>query len=340
MAVRLGNQTIKTEKPITISSTASIVGTKESEGPLSPYFDVHMEDAEWGEDSWEKCESKMQREAAKLAVQKSGYTSDDIDIIFAGDLLNQCISSGFSARELRIPFYGLYGACSTMIEGISLAAAIIDGGGADKALAVASSHFCTAERQYRNPLEYGGQRTPTAQWTVTGAGAAVLKCGMESGDGPYITHITTGKVVDFGITDTNNMGGAMAPAACDTLLAHFADTGRKPEDYDLILTGDLGKVGREVLINLLETEDYDMRNNYNDTGCMMFDFDKQDVHAGGSGCGCVAATFCGYVYKMLKERKLNRVLIVGTGALLSPTSSFQGESVPGIAHAIAISNEL
>ena len=342
MAFRLGKQTIKLERPVAVSAASSIVGTKESEGPLSGYFDVHMPDAEWGENTWEKCESKMQREAAKLAIQKSGETSDDIDIVFAGDLLNQCISSGFSARELRIPFYGLYGACSTMVEGLSLGAVIVDGGGADKVLAVASSHFCTAERQYRNPLEYGGQRTPTAQWTVTGAGAAVLKGCAENDNssGPYITHVTTGKVIDFGVTDANNMGGAMAPAACDTLLAHFADTGRKPEDYDLILTGDLGKVGREVLINLLETENYDMRNNYNDTGCMMFDFEKQDVHAGGSGCGCVAATFCGYVYKMLKEKKLNRVLIVGTGALLSPTSSFQGESVPGIAHAVAISNEL
>lgn len=340
MAVRLGKQTIKIERPVSISGTASIVGSKEGEGPLAPYFDVKMPDAEWGEDSWEKCESKMQREATKLAIQKAGETPKSIDIIVAGDLLNQCISSGFSARELSIPFYGLYGACSTMIEGISLGAVLVDGGGADKVAAVASSHFCTAERQYRNPLEYGGQRTPTAQWTVTGAGAAVIKAAAESGEGPYITHVTTGKVIDFGVTDVNNMGGAMAPAACDTLLAHFADTGRKPQDYDLILTGDLGKQGREILINLLETNEYDMHENYNDTGCMMFDFEKQDVHAGGSGCGCVAATFCGYVYKMLREKKLNRVLIVGTGALLSPTSSFQGESVPGVAHAIAVSNEL
>lgn len=337
MAVRLGRQTIKLERPAAISGACAIVGTKESEGPLSPYFDVKMPDAEWGEDSWEKCESKMQREAARLAIQNAGEKSDDINIIFAGDLLNQCISSGFSARELKIPFYGLYGACSTMIESMSIAAAMIDGGSADKGLAVASSHFCTAERQYRNPLEYGGQRTPTAQWTVTGAGAAVLKADSTQSY-PCITHITTGKVVDFGVTDVNNMGGAMAPAACDTLLAHFADTGRKPQDYDLILTGDLGKLGRDVLINLMETENYNMRDNYNDTGCMMFDFEKQDVHAGGSGCGCIAATFCGYVYKMLRSKELNRVLMVGTGALLSPTSSFQGESVPGIAHAMVVEN--
>lgn len=336
MAQRLGKQTIKFERCAAIAGTATIVGQKESEGPLSPYFDVVMPDAEWGEDTWEKCESKMQREAAKLAIHNAGESQENINIIFAGDLLNQCISSGFSARELSIPFYGLYGACSTMVESISLSAAMIDGGGADTVLAVASSHFCTAERQYRNPLEYGGQRTPTAQWTVTGAGAALLKA--DKADCPRVTHITTGRVVDFGVTDTNNMGGAMAPAACDTLLAHFADTGRRPEDYDLILTGDLGKVGREVLINLLETENYNMKDNYNDTGCMMFDFEVQDVHAGGSGCGCVAATFCGYVYKMLREKKLNRVLVVGTGALLSPTSSFQGESVPGIAHAMVIEN--
>lgn len=340
MAVRLGKQTIKLERPVRIAAAATVVGTKESEGPLSPYFDVVMPDAEWGEDTWEKCESKMQREAAKLAIRGAGLSESDINMIFAGDLLNQCISSGFSARELKIPFYGLYGACSTMVESISLAAAMIDGGGADRAAAVASSHFCTAERQYRNPLEYGGQRTPTAQWTVTGAGAAVLSEAENDTDGPYVTHLTTGKVIDFGVTDMNNMGGAMAPAACDTLLAHFADTGTKPEDYDLILTGDLGKVGREVLINLMDTENYNMKDNYNDTGCMIFDFEKQDVHAGGSGCGCVASTFCGYVYKMLKEKKLNRVLIMATGALLSPTSSFQGESVPGIAHAMVVSNTL
>ncbi len=336
MAVRLGRQTIGMTRPVTISSTATIVGTKESEGPLSPYFDVHMKDAEWGEKTWEKTESKMQKEAAKLAVQKAGKKADDIDCAFAGDLLNQCISSGFSARELGFPYYGLYGACSTMIEGLSLGAVAIDGGGNNTAVAVASSHFCTAERQYRNPLEYGGQRTPTAQWTVTGAAAAVLEA---DGGGPYITHVTTGKVVDFGVIDQNNMGGAMAPAAIDTLCAHFKDTGRSPESYDLILTGDLGKVGREIVINMMNANGFNMSDNYGDSGCMIYDMETQDVHAGGSGCGCIAVTVCGYVYEMMKSGKLNNVLVLGTGALLSPTSTMQGESVPGIAHAVAISNK-
>ena len=335
MAVRLGKQTIAMTKDISIVNTATIVGTKEAEGPLAPYFDVKMNDAEWGEETWEKTESKMQKEAAKLAVHKSGKTLQDMDCAFAGDLLNQCISSGFSARELGVPYYGLYGACSTMTEGLSLAAISIDGGGMNTVLAVASSHFCTAERQYRNPLEYGGQRPPTAQWTVTGAGAAVLESG---GGGPYITHVTTGKVVDFGVIDQNNMGGAMAPAAIDTLCAHFKDTGRSPESYDLILTGDLGTLGREVVINMMNSNGFNMSDNYGDSGCMIFDIDKQDVHAGGSGCGCIAVTTCGYIFEMMKTGKLNDVLILATGALLSPTSSLQGESVPGIAHAVALSN--
>lgn len=334
MAVRLGKQTIALETPVSIVNTGTVVGTKESEGPLAPYFDVHLNDAEWNEETWEKSESKMQREAAKLAIRKAGMEPGNIDCAFAGDLLNQCISSGFSARELEIPYYGLYGACSTMIEGLSLGAISIDGGGFDRTIAVASSHFCTAERQYRTPLEYGGQRTPTAQWTVTGAGAAVLEKRQFP---PYITHITTGKVIDFGVTDPNNMGGAMAPAAIDTLKAHFRDTKRSPKNYDLILTGDLGKVGREIVIDMMTAGGFDMEQNYNDTGCMIYDFETQDVHAGGSGCGCVAVTLCGYVFEMMKKGELNDVLILGTGALLSPTSSLQGESVPGIAHAISLS---
>lgn len=337
MSVKLGKQTIKLSKKISLMGAASIVGVKESEGPLSPYFDIKLTDAEWGEETWEKCESKMQREAIKLSIENSGLSINDIDVMFAGDLLNQCTSSGFSAREIGIPFFGIYGACSTMIEGLGLASMIADGDGFKTANITASSHFCTAERQYRNPLEYGGQRTPTAQWTVTGAGSMTIS-SKPTDNGPCITHATCGRVVDFGICDVNNMGAAMAPAAADTLLAHFKDTGRKPEDYDLILSGDLGRHGREILINMLAEYDINLSENYNDTGCMIFDFEKQDVHSGGSGCGCIATVLCGYVYKMLKEKRLNHVLLVGTGALLSPTSSFQGESVPGIAHAISISN--
>ncbi len=318
-----------------IAGYASIAGKKEGEGPLRRYFDILMEDAEWGEKTWEKTESKMQKSAVAHAVEKAGINLSDINYIFAGDLLNQCIGSSFGLRELEIPFLGVYGACSTMAETLGLAAMTVDGGFADCSAAVTSSHFCTAERQYRTPLEYGGQRTPTAQWTVTGAGALILS---KSGGAPYVTHFTAGKIVDLGITDANNMGAAMAPAAADTLLAHFKDTGKRPEDYDLILSGDLGEVGRSILVDMMNDEGYDIAENYNDCGCMIFDGKKQDTHAGGSGCGCGASTLCGYVMNRMKAGELNRVLFMATGALLSPTSTLQGESIPSVAHAVVISN--
>lgn len=333
MKKRIGKQTVRFDKKVYIKGSAAICGTKENEGPIGNDFDIIMPDAEWNEETWEKTESKMQREAVKLAVQKAGLNLSDIEYIFAGDLLNQCIGAGFGLRELDIPFFGVYGACSTMIESLSLSAAMIDGGFADNTAAVTSSHFCTAERQYRTPLAYGGQRTPTAQWTVTGAGALVLS---SNGTGPYITEITTGKICDMGVKDANNMGGAMAPAAYDTLLAHFKDSGKKPSDYDLILTGDLGKVGREILIELIAKDGYDISKNYNDCGCMIYDLQEQDVHSGGSGCGCIASVLCGHTLKRMNNGELKNVLAIGTGALLSPTSSLQGESVPGIAHAAAI----
>lgn len=318
-----------------IAGYASVAGKKEGEGPLRRYFDILMEDAEWGEKTWEKTESKMQKSAVAHAVEKAGINLSDINYIFAGDLLNQCIGSSFGLRELEIPFLGVYGACSTMAETLGLAAMTVDGGFADCSAAVTSSHFCTAERQYRTPLEYGGQRTPTAQWTVTGAGALILS---KSGGAPYVTHFTAGKIVDLGITDANNMGAAMAPAAADTLLAHFKDTGNRPEDYDLILSGDLGEVGRSILVDMMNDEGYDIAENYNDCGCMIFDGKKQDTHAGGSGCGCGASTLCGYVMNRMKAGELNRVLFMATGALLSPTSTLQGESIPSVAHAVVISN--
>ena len=333
MKKRIGKQTVRFDKKVYIKGSAAICGTKENEGPIGSDFDIIMPDAEWNEETWEKTESKMQREAVKLAVQKAGLNLSDIKYIFAGDLLNQCIGAGFGLRELDIPFFGVYGACSTMIESLSLSAAMIDGGFADNTAAVTSSHFCTAERQYRTPLAYCGQRTPTAQWTVTGAGALVLS---SNGTGPYITEITTGKICDMGVKDANNMGGAMAPAAYDTLLAHFKDSSKKPSDYDLILTGDLGKVGREILIELIAKDGYDISKNYNDCGCMIYDLQEQDVHAGGSGCGCIASVLCGHILKRMNNGELKNVLAIGTGALLSPTSSLQGESVPGIAHAAAI----
>ena len=318
-----------------IAGYASVAGKKEGEGPLRRYFDILMEDAEWGEKTWEKTESKMQKSAVAHAVEKAGINLSDINYIFAGDLLNQCIGSSFGLRELEIPFLGVYGACSTMAETLGLAAMTVDGGFADCSAAVTSSHFCTAERQYRTPLEYGGQRTPTAQWTVTGAGALILS---KSGGAPYVTHFTAGKIVDLGITDANNMGAAMAPAAADTLLAHFKDTGNRPEDYDLILSGDLGEIGRLILVDMMNDEGYDIAENYNDCGCMIFDGKKQDTHAGGSGCGCGASTLCGYVMNRMKAGELNRVLFMATGALLSPTSTLQGESIPSVAHAVVISN--
>ncbi|MBE7011081.1 MAG: stage V sporulation protein AD [Ruminococcaceae bacterium] len=337
MNKRIGKQTVKLTQPISIISSANIVGKKEGEGPLSQYFDTIMSDATWGESSWEKAESKMQNEALSHAIQKASLTPDDIDYVLAGDLLNQCISSSFALRDLSIPFFGIYGACSTMAETISLGSMLLDGDFAKNICAVTSSHFCTAERQYRQPLEYGGQRTPTAQWTVTGSGSVVLS---KNGNGPYVTHITTGKIIDMGIKDANNMGAAMAPAAADTLKAHFSDTGFEPNDYDLILTGDLGTLGKEILIDLMMHEKIDLRDNYDDCGCLIFDADTQDTHAGGSGCGCGAVTLTGYVLSLMKEQKLNNVLFMATGALLSPTSTMQGESIPSVAHAISISNNL
>ena len=333
MNKRLGNQTVKFSEGVNILSCASIAGKKEGQGPLSKYFDVIMEDAEWGEESWEKTESKMQKTALSRAVEKGGVDVKHIDYLFAGDLLNQCTSSTFAFRDFGVPFLGVYGACSTMAETIGPAASMIDGGLAKLTAAVTSSHFCTAERQYRFPLEYGGQRPPTAQWTVTGSGAVIL---AKDGDGPKVTHFTAGKIVDAGISDANNMGGAMAPAAADTLAAHFKDTGRTPDDYDLILTGDLGKVGKSVLIDLMADEGFDISKGYNDCGCMVFDIDKQDMHSGGSGCGCGAITLCGYIMDMLKAKELKTLLFMGTGALLSPTSSMQGESIPSVAHAVSI----
>lgn len=330
---RLGKQTLKLSAPPSMLSNASIVGPKEGEGPLAQYFDVILKDDYFGEESWEKAECKMLKEAVKNAIMTSGKSSTNINFMFAGDLLNQIISSSFAARELQIPFVGLYGACSTMAESICMGSLIIDGGFAEAVVCATSSHFSSAERQYRFPLEQGVQRPPFAQWTVTGAGAAVL---AEAGNGPYITHVTIGKVLDFGIKDANNMGAAMAPAAVDTITAHLTETGRNPEYYDLIVTGDLGNVGKAITIDMMQKEGFDLTKVYDDCGSMIFDCKKQDTHAGGSGCGCSAAVLNGYIAKELKKGNLNRVLLVATGALLSPITTWQGESIPSIAHAVAI----
>lgn len=330
---RLGKQTLKLSSPPSMISNASIVGPKEGEGPLAQFFDNILKDDYFGEDSWEKAESKMLKEAVKNAIKASGRGSTDINFMFAGDLLNQIVSSSFAARELQIPFVGLYGACSTMAESICMGAMLIDGGFGEAVVCATSSHFSSAERQYRFPLEQGVQRPPFSQWTVTGAGATVL---AEVGNGPYITHVTIGKVMDFGIKDANNMGAAMAPAAVDTITAHFNETGRGPEYYDLILTGDLGNIGKAITLDIMQKEGFDITKVYNDCGSMIFDGAKQDTYAGGSGCGCAAVVLNGYIAKEMKKGNLNRVLLVATGALLSPTTSWQGESIPSIAHAVAI----
>lgn len=332
---KLGRQTLAFANPPAIAGYASVVGKKEGDGPLAAFFDLINQDDSFGESSWEKAESAMQRLALQSALDKAGQAPSSLDMLFAGDLLNQCIASSFAVRGQDVPFLGLYGACSTMAEGLVMASMALDGGFGTWAAAVASSHFCSAERQYRTPLEYGGQRTPTAQWTVTGAGSAVL---CREGNGPYITHATIGKVVDKGIKDANNMGAAMAPAAYSTLTVHFAETGRKPSYYDLIVTGDLGELGKSIVLDLFRADGVEL-GNYDDCGVMVFDLPAQDVHCGGSGCGCSAVVLGGYLLRGMAEGRWKNILFCGTGALLSPISSLQGESVPGICHAVAISTE-
>jgi stage V sporulation protein AD len=334
---RLGKQTVKLQAPPSIVATASIVGTKEGQGPLRNYFDNIVEDEFWGEKSWEKAESKFLKETINLAISNANKSASDINYIIAGDLLNQCISSSYGLRESEVPFYGVYGACSTMAESMSLGAMLIDGGFADYITAGTASHFCAAEKQFRYPLELGTQRPLTSQWTVTGSGAAILS---STGTGPYITHITTGKIIDMGIKDSNNMGAAMAPAAADTIYTHFQDTGMIPSDYDLIVTGDLGYVGMEITDELLTKLNCKITNQLSDCGIMIFNRDKQDTHAGGSGCGCSASVFSGYLYKEILSGKFNKILFVATGALMSPTSIQQSESIPSIAHAVTIQKTL
>ena len=330
---RIGKRTIIFENKPRIISYGSVVGKKEHEGPLSNEFDAYTTDSFFGEKSFEKAESKLQKTAVQTALDKAGLTPDDIDNIFAGDLLNQCIGSSFGLRSFGIPFIGLYGACSTMALSAGLAAVFIDSGAAKKTISVTSSHFCSAERQYRFPLNYGSQRTPTAQWTVTGSGALIL--GKDGGD-IYISSVTFGEIEDLNIKDANNMGAAMAPAAVGTLLNFFKDTETKPENYDIIFTGDLGYVGTNLLYELLEREGIDIRCRHSDCGTMIFDREKQDVHAGGSGCGCSASVLCSYIMHRLEKGDFGNILFMSTGALMSPTSSFQGESIPGIAHLLNI----
>ncbi len=322
---KVGNQSFILNTPVNIVSSASIVGPKEKDGPLSKFFDQCLEDEFWGEKSWEKAESKFIKETVNMAIAKSKIAQSDIDFCFAGDLLNQCISSSFGLRELNIPFFGVFGACSTFVESITLGSMTIDGDFATNVVCASSSHFCSAEKQFRFPLELGNQRPPSSQWTVTGSGSVVLS---KNGTGPKVTMLTPGKIVDMGIKDANNMGAAMAGAAADTLITHFKDTGRKPSDYDAIFSGDLGYIGKDILIDLASSKGYNIRSNYNDCGVLIFDKEKQDTHSGGSGCGCIASVFSGYIYQMFQEKKYKKVLLMATGALMNSTSSQQGESIP------------
>ena len=335
MARKLGQQTIVPDQSITVLSTGCAVGKKEGEGPLRQYFDHIDTDDTFGQDSWENAEIAMQKRALSQALDKAALTAGQLDWLFAGDLLNQCVCSSFAARDLSLPFFGLYGACSTMGEGLCLSTLVLDGGGGQRAAVLSSSHFCSAERQYRTPLEYGCQRTPTAQWTVTGSGAVILSRG---GTGPRITHITPGKIVDKGIRDTNNMGAAMAPAAWDTIRTHLNDTGRSPGFYDLIVTGDLGRLGSELLKELAQRDGVTL-DRHADCGLLIFEPNSQDVHCGGSGCGCCASVLASFLLPGLREGKWKNILFCPTGALHSPTTAFQGESIPGISHAVAISAE-
>ena len=331
-----GTRSILFDAPPILTAWASVAGKKESEGPLQAYFDYTNGDTYFGEKTWEKAECHMQEIALETLLQKAGKKKQDVDLVFSGDLLNQCISSSFSLRNTGLPALGLYGACSTMGESLLLASMAVSGGFADQAVAMTSSHFCSAERQYRNPLEYGGQKPPTAQWTTTGSGAVILS---RKGTGPFITHVTTGKVVDKGITDANNMGAAMAPAAYATLHAHFEETGRSPDFYDLIVTGDLGSLGKEIVTDFFQRDGIDLRGRYDDCGVLLFDPTTQDVHAGGSGCGCSAVVLTGHLLREMRRGTYRNLLFCGTGALHSPTATMQGESIPGICHAVAITTE-
>lgn len=329
MATRLSQSTIRLDKPPAILEHASIVGKKEGDGPLGQEFDAVNEDTTFGEKTWEKSESRLQSNAVNMLLDKSRTATSDVDVMFAGDLLNQCIGSTYGLRELDIPFLGLFGACSTMAESLISASLFVEGGLASKAVAVTSSHFCTAERQFRFPLEYGGVRTPTSQWTVTGSGAVLVGCDENK---PKVRAVTIGKIVDLGITDANNMGAAMAPAACSTIKTYFHDTHEHIENFDAIITGDLGKVGSRLLCELLERDGINIRDKHLDCGCLIYDFEQQDVHAGGSGCGCCASVLCAHFLPKLERGELKRVLFCATGALMSPTVVQQGESIPGICH--------
>ena len=336
---KLGRASVRLERPVYILNSASVVGTKEGQGPLGLLFDKVGRDDMFGCKTWEEAESALQKEAVGLALEKAGLRPEDISYIFAGDLLGQSMATSFGISSYQIPLLGVYGACSTCGESLALGAMSIAGGFADKVACVTSSHFASAEKEFRFPLDYGSQRPLSATWTVTGSGAFVLTDEPEGGGRKArarISAMTVGKVVDYGLKDSMNMGACMAPAAASTLEQHFTDFAGQPEEYDKIITGDLGKVGQRVLIDLLRKQGYDISEQHMDCGLEIYDAASQDTHAGGSGCGCSAVTLSAYILKQLEEGNWKKVLFMPTGALLSKTSFNEGMSVPGIAHGIVI----
>lgn len=334
---RIGKQTVFFSSSPRILSSAAVVGPKEGRGPLGQQFDFVVPDALYNQSSYEQAEHAIFREACQRCLSKGHTPKEDVQAMLGGDLLNQIMAASLSARELSIPFLGLYGACSTMAESLVVGSMLVDGGYAAPVLCAAGSHFCTAERQYRFPLEYGNQRTPAAQWTVTGAGACLL--GQQGKGCVRITHATIGRVVDLGVSDPNNMGAAMAPAAADTLIAHFKDTQRTPSDYTRVISGDLGFVGSRILQELMQKNDFPLpAEQYMDCGLNIFD-PRDDVHAGGSGCGCSASVLSALILPKLQSGEWKRVLFMATGALLSPTTNQQGETIPGVAHAVVLEGE-
>lgn len=328
-------KTLFFDQPPSVLGFAAVGGKRESEGPLADGFDLLETDTTFGEKSWERSESKMQALCAELTLQKSGVAAEELDLLFSGDLENQCTASNYTLRDLAVPFVGLYNACATMAEGLALAGCFVAGGLAKRAMAMTSSHFCAAERQFRFPLEYGGKRTPTSQWTATAAGGVVLG---ESGGPPYVRAVTFGQVTDYGIKDINNMGAAMAPAAVSTLLTFLRDSGEKTENFDRIFTGDLGMVGSALMEELCRREGI-VLTNHDDCGLLLYDRGKQEVGAGGSGAGCSASVLCSHILPELRSGRMRRVLFIATGALMSPTTTLQKESIPGIAHLVLLESE-
>jgi len=331
LAEQIERGVFRLSKPVSVHSFASAVGGKEGKGPLGSCFDMVVEDSHFGTETWEKAESRFQKETLCAAIRKGGLVKEDVDAVFAGDLINQCTGSTYGLRELDIPFLGLYGACSTMAEGLLLSSLLVDSGAVKTAAAVTSSHFSTAERQFRFPLSYGGQRTPTSQWTCTASGAVILS--GESGS-PAVIGGCIGRIADMGVSDINNMGSAMAPAAAATILRYLKATGTSPADYDFIVTGDLGEVGSRLVVELLQKEGTDISAQHRDCGVMIFDNDKQDTHCGGSGCGCSASVLCGHFLPMLREGRAENILFAATGALMSPMTLQQGETIPSISHLV------